>query len=504
MPAPTSSDVTAHSPVRSQAHVWFAAGCKETSLKEFADAAVSFRRALEIDPSWPEAKHNLGRALFELGQIHEAMALFREVADSNVPELSRRAIAVTIPGSPSDGNAAILDARRAWAETYLPQARPPGRFADRRRATGEPLRVGYLSSFFQHEKWMKPVWSLINQHDRRSIEVHLFCDAPRSRITREYRARENDGFHDISGLSNQEAANRIEHCEIDLLVDLNGYSAVPRLPLVALRPAPVIVGWFNAYATTGMACYDYLIGDEDVIPPDEEKFHCEKILRVRGSYLTFEISYPVPPVASLPWSTKRAITFGCLASQYKINDEVLDAWCGILRQVPNSSLILRNTALTSPGNRRFVQAMFEKRDVSPSMLSLRGGLDHYRFLRTYDEIDVALDTFPYNGGTTTTEAIWQGVPVVTFAGDRWASRTSASILRAGNLGQFIASGIQGYISLAVSLGSGAGPRETLAELRSTMRCRLAASSVCDTESFAQSMERLYHEMTSPAANRAGD
>src|ERR1035438_6275817 len=138
---------------------------------------------------------------------------------------------------------------------------------------------------------MKPVWGLINRHDRRQFEVHLFSDAPASRIEHGYRADPQDRFHDTTGLSNEALCQQIVHEEIECLIDLNGYSTIERLPLFTLRPAPVVVGWFNMYATTGIAGYDYLIGDHVVIPPEEEKFYCEKIVRVPGSYLTFEVTY---------------------------------------------------------------------------------------------------------------------------------------------------------------------------------------------------------------------
>jgi protein O-GlcNAc transferase len=185
------------------------------------------------------------------------------------------------------------------------------------------------------------------------------------------------------------------------------------------------------------------------------------------------------------------MTFGCLASQYKITNEVIGAWCKILQQVPDSSLILKNGALVSAGARQLVHGLFERHDVSPKRVRLDGPSSHYRFLEAYGEIDIALDTFPYNGGTTTTEAIWQGVPVVTFSGDRWASRTSASILHAGALGELVGQGLEDYISLAISL---ANAPDRLLDLRRNMRSRLRDSPVCDTQSFARNMERLYTQM----------
>lgn len=475
---------------------WYSAGCAESSRKEYAAAIGCFRNALDINPNWPEAQHNLGLALFKLGQVEEALDLFRRAAAGGDPALPQAAIAVIIPGSAASDNQAILDARRAWADRYLPPRRitspsitPP---SIRRVNIGDrPLRIGYVSAFFQDQNWMKPVWGLINRHDRRRFEVHLFSDAPAARIEHGYRADDQDRFHDTSALSNQALCQRIEQAEIDLLVDLNGYSTMRRLPLFALRPAPVIVGWFNMYATTGISSYDYLIGDDFVIPPDEEKFYCEKIARVAGSYLTFEVTYPVPPVTGPPCLTNGAITFGSLASQYKITNQVIEAWSGILQQVPGSSLILRNAALGSDGARQFVHHLFEQQHVSPARVRLHGPSDHYQFLETYGHIDIALDTFPYNGGTTTSEAIWQGVPVIAFSGDRWVARTSGSILRSANLGELVGQGLEDYISLAIGL---ANSPDRLADLRRNMRSRVQSSAVCDTSSFARNMERLYEQM----------
>jgi predicted O-linked N-acetylglucosamine transferase (SPINDLY family) len=473
------------------ARAWYAAGCAEGSQKKYATAVACFRRALEIRPGWPEAQHNLGQVLFKLGQVEAALDLLRQAAAGGDPALSQGAIAVIIPGSPSSDNQSILDARRTWAERQLPP-RSTTEHSPRNVKTGDrPLRIGYVSAFFQDHNWMKPVWGLINHHDRRQFEVHLFSDAPASQIQYGYHSHPQDRFHDTTGLSNEELSQQIEHAGIDLLVDLNGYSTLGRLPLFAMRPAPVVVGWFNMYATTGIPSYDYLIGDDLVIPPEEEKFYCEKIVRVPGSYLTFEVTYPVPPVVDPPWLTNGTITFGCLASQYKITSEVIAAWSRILQQVPGSSLILKNGALASTCARQFVHDLFERHDVSSKRVRLEGPSGHYQFLETYGEIDIALDTFPYNGGTTTTEAIWQGVPVVTFSGDRWVSRTSASILRSANLGELVGQGLEDYISLAIGL---ANSPDGLLVLRRNLRSRLRDSPVCDTQSFARNMERLYTQM----------
>jgi predicted O-linked N-acetylglucosamine transferase (SPINDLY family) len=466
---------------------WYSAGCAESSRDEYADAMICFSKALEIRPDWPEAQHNLGQVLFKLGQVDEALHFFKQAAAGSALALPLSAIAVVIPGSPASDNQAILDARRSFAKSQFPQSAAPVRSSCRAKAD-QALRIGYVSSFFQDHNWMKPVWGLINHHDRRKFEIHLFSDSPASRIQHGYRSHPQDRFHDISRLSNDALAREIEAAGIDLLVDLNGYSRMQRLPLFVQRPAPVIVGWFNMFATTGMSSYDYLIGDDIVIPSVEEQYYCERILRVPGSYLTFEVDYPVPDVAPPPCLGKGAITFGCLASQYKITNQVIAAFSEILRRVPESSLILKNSALASTGARDFVHGLFEQHAVSPSRVRLEGPSDHYRFLETYGEIDIALDTFPYNGGTTTTEALWQGVPVANFYGDRWASRTSASILRAAGLPELVGETVEDFMALSVSL---AKSPDRLLDLRRNMRSRLRASPVCDTLTFARNMEELY-------------
>jgi predicted O-linked N-acetylglucosamine transferase (SPINDLY family) len=351
---------------------------------------------------------------------------------------------------------------------------------------------------------MKPVWGLLNQHDRAHFAVHLFADgklptgppadgaAPAHGMA--YRPGDDHVVCDISGLDNDAAAARIAALEIDILVDLNGYSRMSRLPLFARRPAPVIVAWFNQFATTGVPWFDYLIGDDHVIRPDEEPFYTETVLRVAGSYLTFSVDYPVPEVQPPPCLARGYLSFGSLCSQYKITAEVLAAWSEILVRAPASRLLIKNAALGVAEHREFVLDRLAANGVSRDRVELRGPGEHFEFLKAYDEIDIALDTFPYNGGTTTTEAIWQGVPVVTFDGDRWASRTSASLLREAGLGDWVVGDREGYVRLAIDWATAADAPVRLAALRSAMRDRVQRSSACDTRSFARAMEGLYRRM----------
>jgi predicted O-linked N-acetylglucosamine transferase (SPINDLY family) len=486
----------------------YACGCAQLAAGDFAAAIPSFTQALALRPGSIEARHNLARALYEMGLVSAACREFAACAARNQKgaSVTRAMLAVIAPGDPELDNRAVLEARQGWVRDLRPGTLPEA--AAPAFSTTQKLKIGYVSSFFHRDNWMKPVWGLINQHDRSAFEVHLYSDAPRSAIQHGYLPHPDDRFTDISRLSLKAVAQLIRNAGIAILIDLNGFSEIARLPLYLLRPAPVQLGWFNMYATTGMPCFDGLISDATVLPPEEEPFYTEKILRVPGSYLTFRVDYPVPPVAPLPClkpaaltadppaAVCNAFTFGCLGSQYKLTPEVIAAWSRILHAAPASRLLLKNKTLAHPTARAFVEAQFAQSGIPAHRLLLEGPEQHFDFLRAYDRIDLALDTFPYNGGTTTTEALWQGVPVLAFPGDRWASRTSASLLRAAGLTQFLAPTLEAHIAQAAHRANTPAEWPALAVLRAGMRAHLAASPVCDTKSFARHMEQLYRDLTS--------
>ncbi|MGA1995482.1 MAG: tetratricopeptide repeat protein [Bryobacteraceae bacterium] len=472
---------------------WFASGCLERDRHDYADAAERFQQACQLRPEWAEAHHNLGQALFQTGQVDEALGEFEVAAEAGSGDISRAMAAVIVPGGPDATNATILAVRQDWARRVFPAVAKDDR-PQNAMVCPTKLRIGYLSSFFHRRNWMKPVWGAIHGHDRASFEIDLFSDAPEQAIGEEYRRSAGDVFHDISGLSNEAAAATIEQSGVDVLVDLNGYSAMARLPVVAARPAPVVIGWFNLYATSGMEAYDWLVGDAVVVPAGEERFYCERIARVPGTYLAFEVGYPTPDATAPPClASGGRLAFGSLASQYKITPEVLPAWSAILRQAPGSTLLIKNAGLEAEGMRRFVRARFEREGIGADRLVLEGPAEHDEFLQSYGRIDVALDPFPYNGGTTTAEALWQGVPVVCFRGDRWAARTSASIEMAAGLGEFVAADRAGYVALAVELARNPETPARLAELRRNMRDGLRASAACDTAGLARHLELIYRE-----------
>ena len=470
---------------------WFGHGMVYTNEGEFAASIKYFQKAIDLQPELAIAHHNLGRSLHEVGQSDLAYGSFQKSINLGF-SATLKEVAIFIPGCPSATNQTVLEERRKWADSIpRPTTDKPGKYAVNRDISKACLKIGYVSAFFHQGNWMKVVWGLIDQHNRENFQVHLFSDRAKLTPAIQKHLQPADRFHDMTDLSNEEAAAAIAKQEIDILVDLNGHSYPGRFPVFMHRPAPLIIAWFNVYATTGFDCFDYLVGDDCVIPRSEEPWYCEKIARMDGSYLAFGVAYDVPEVSEPPCIENGFVTFGSLISQYKITEKVIDAWCEILERSPGSRLLIRNAALGKQSNRHFLRSQFINRGIADERILLEGPAPHFEFLKTYNRIDIALDAFPYNGGTTTIEALWQGVPVVAFWGDRWVSRTSATILRTAGFADLVAESPHDYIHLAGHLGENP---EQLKSMRLNMRENLLQSDACDTVAFARSIEKLYREI----------
>jgi predicted O-linked N-acetylglucosamine transferase (SPINDLY family) len=483
----------AAAPDQDQVEAWYKQACDQAARWAYADAVVALRHVLALRPNAAGARCNLAEALFHSGEVDLAAAEYvraAEQGDAEVHAVALGALACIAPGCPELDNAAVLSIRRRWIALIGRDVAPFGPAPHR---AGGKLRIGYVSAHFGARNWMKPIWGVINRHDRERFEIHLISDGTDPSAASGYTDHPEDRIWLVAGMSNAELARRVREVRLDVLVDLSGYSHPARLPLFLYRSAPRQVAWFNMYASSGMDAFDILVGDDAVVPTDEDRHYCERIVRVPGSYLAFEVNYPVPEVTPPPVLRDGWLTFGSLASAHKITDAVVAAWSRILLGAPASRLLLRNQLLDDPSNRVALMARFARHGVSPDRLTLRGGAEHFEFLGSYDDIDVALDTFPYNGGTTTTEALWQGVPVLCSNGSRWAARTSRSLVLAAGLDDWVTTDTLSYVEAAVELALSEETPVRLATLRQTMRTRLAASAACDTATLCRSLEAVYSD-----------
>lgn len=470
---------------------WYGLGCASLTCGAHAAAAEALHRAIALRPDANGARCNLAEALFQCGAIDDAIAQYRHAAEHGNAEMRAVAlagIACIAPGGPGQDNAAVLAARQRWIAHATRGIRP---LSPAPRRPGGKRRIGYLGAFFGARNWMKNYMGTINAHDRDRFELHFLSDGAPPCAEAGYRDHPDDRIWEIGGVSNADLAQHIAAAGLDVLVDLNGYSHQARLPLFAYRAAPRQICWMGMYGTTGLATIDALVGDAAAIPPEEEEFCSEPIRRVPGTYFAFQVFYPTPEIVAPPSLASRRVTFGCLSSAYKLTGPTVAAYAAILRQAPAARLLLRNRTLDEASNRAAVLDRFARLGVAAERLTLEGGAPHADFLRSYDRIDVALDTFPYNGGTTTVEALWQGVPMLTCNGDRWAGRTSRSVLLAGGLADWVAPDLAGFQDAAIRLANDPATPGRLAALRTTMRTRLQASPACDVTGLCRALEALY-------------
>jgi protein O-GlcNAc transferase len=472
---------------------WHGLGGVRLRARAYGEASHALHQALRLRPDDLGAWGLLAEVLFKLGDVERAIDAYRRVAaEPSMRAVAEENLAIIMPGSASAGNADVFAARRAWGRRLAAGVSPVER--PERPPSGGKLRIGYVSAFFDSANWMKPVYGVINRHDRDRFEVHLVSLGGDPSAAAGYVDHAADVIWQAASRDDETVARRLAAAGIDVLVDLNAYSAAKWLRLFLRRPAPVQFGWFNSFATSGLDCFDGIIGDDVVIPAAEEGLYTERVLRVRGTYLAFEVLYPVPDVAPPPCSSNGgSLTFGALASAYKLNDLTLGIWARILRAAPAARLLVRAPALADPSSRDHLSARLTALGVARERVELEGGAAHFDFLRSYERIDVALDLFPYNGGTTTTEALWQGVPVLTYAGDRWVARTSASLLRAAGLDAWVARDEEELVAKASALAHDPATPARLAALRAGMRARLAASAACDTAGLCRELEQVYRQ-----------
>jgi predicted O-linked N-acetylglucosamine transferase (SPINDLY family) len=292
-------------------------------------------------------------------------------------------------------------------------------------------------------------------------------------------------------LSNKKLYEKIRADGIDILIDLDGFASFERMELLAMKPAPVIVSWYNAYSSFGIDTIDYLIGDDVVTPPDDDSHYVEEIYRLSGCYVVRNLHHGAPPVNdAAPIADNDYCTFGSFASAHKVHTGCIEAWARVLKEVPGSRLILRNSKMDEH-LARFWLGEFAKYGIDTIRVELIGAANHTEFLKTYDRIDIALDCFPWNGGTTTFEAMWQGVPVVCFRGARWVSRVASSIVSAVGHPEWIGQNLDEYVQIAVDL---ARDPDALQRIRRGLREEMASSVLCDIAGFTKKLEVAFEDM----------
>ena len=478
-------------PADARTHVGIAVCLIDTGDAQAALASV--RRAVVLDPQDASSHRTLGVALLSVGQPTRAAASFRRALALD-PDFvdAHGGLLFSSHYTGGDRAAALAEARR-WGERH---AAPLGATVQPHANTpdgGRRLRIGYVSGDLHNHPVGYFLEGVLRAHDRQEVEVYCYANAQRVDATT-YRLRGYaDHWRIIWGMSDAVVADVIRRDGIDLLVDLSGHTAGNRLQVFARKPAPVQVTWLGYFATTGVEAIDYLIADGHVCPEGDEQYYVERVVRLPGPYLCFtppqeEVAVVPPPSLRAPGG---AVTFGCFNNVAKVTPAVAAVWSQLLNALPEARLLLKSAPLALPAVRRRYTALFRRYGVPAARVTLEGHSSRADYLAAYGRVDVALDPFPYNGGTTTAEALWMGVPVVSLRGDRFVSRMGQTHLSAVGLEALVADAPGDYVQTAVKLAR--SPRR-LTRLRAALRRRVERSPLCDAFSFTGTLETAYRAM----------
>ncbi|UFS72425.1 tetratricopeptide repeat protein [Geomonas sp. RF6] len=452
-----------------------------------SEAITAAEGALRLNPAFPEALNSLANALKAQGRAQDALPLYREALRINPQFLKAHSsllFALNYPaGIPGE---AILAEHRAFGDACTRPFQPHSNDPDPQRK----IRLGYLSADFRDHAVARFIEPVLKNHDRSAFQLFCYANVCAPDRHTEYLSRLSEHWRDISHLSDTETERLIRDDGIDILVDLSGHTAGNRLPLFGRKPAPVQVTWIGYPQTTGLSAIDYRITDEICDPIGlTDRLHTERLLRLPGAFTCFEPVPDAPEVGPLPALKTGTVTFGSFNNPAKITPETVALWCTVLRAIPTSRIVVKGYSLADAGTRRRLVELFACEGISSSRLILMGNTPTYaEHLALYRTVDIALDSYPYNGTTTTCEALWMGVPVVSLCGGEHRSRVGATLLSAVGLPFLVAGSAEEFRDAAVSLG---GNLEQLGELRASLREMMAASPLLDAPTFARKVEKAF-------------
>ncbi|MFZ5791385.1 MAG: tetratricopeptide repeat protein [Pseudomonadota bacterium] len=512
-------------PTRPESHFNLGRTLKDLARTEQAEA--SYRTALELQPEYPDARISLASLLIELGRREEAVEHLRYTVETSPESVAAASSLLMMLNYDPDldpaavaqehrrlGAAIVARVRASSDKAERPPVAPAKAGAQGHRTSPTPwvpafagttawnqrsrdperrLKLGYLSPDYRAHSCAFFIEPLFAAHDRAQVEVIAYSNTPTEDGVTERIKGLVDGWRPVRHLDDDALARLVAGDAIDILIDLAGHTDGGRPSLLALKPAPILVAWLGYPNSTGLSTVDCRITDAVADPPGAaDAHHTERLLRLPRCFLCYRPPADAPDPALTGPAEQGAPVFGCFNTAPKLNPAVARLWARILNAVPGARLKLRALQFRYAAATEAARAMFAGAGVDPARLALSAWRPTIREgLADYDGIDVALDPFPYNGTTTTCEALWMGVPVVTLEGRAHAGRVGASLLSALGLADaLLARDPDDYVAKAVAL---AQDRARLRRWRAELRARMAASPLMDGGGFARALEAGYRE-----------
>ncbi|MBF0137364.1 MAG: tetratricopeptide repeat protein [Magnetococcales bacterium] len=465
-------------------------GLAYLEVHELTKAEGCCRETVRLDPEMPVGIFNLAPVLMGQGRLPEALTVFAEGLARHPGEITSHS-SYLFALNYSDGHTpeAVAMAHREFGRLVdMPdQQPPPVRDPDPER----PLRIGYLSADFCHHPIGMLLAPILANHDQTRFQTVCYAHSQKSdSLTHRIQAQAGSWVA-IPGLTDQEARQRIQADGIDILVDLAGHTKGNRLSLFARRPAPLQVSYAGYVHGTGLATMDWVIHDQVTVTEAARHLYTEQIATLPCALYCYQPPEPAPPVVPTPARQRGYITFGSFNNLPKLTPTTLDLWAAILHRVPKSRLLLKSGPFYDLPTRERICTAFVQRGIDPERLELQGPSPFRTYLETFGQIDLALDPMPFNGGITSLQGLWQGVPLVTLLGDRHVARVGASLMQTLGLPAWIADTPEAYVNCAVHL---AADPEHLNQVRLTMRERMRATTLGDPLRFTRHLEAAFRDM----------
>lgn len=459
----------------------------------FVEAIEIIKVALKQEPSSTKFLSDLSYTCLESGRVEEAIEAYKKALGFS-PELSylRSNMLVALNYHQHEDLEAIFTIYKEQAAQIRKHSPATSASVGNKVASHQKIRLGYVSPDFHNHSVSYFFSPLLKHHDREKYELYAYYTNQVDDSFTQFCKQRFDKWVEAAELSDGELIERIQADEIDVLIDLTGHMSRNRLGVFAAKPSPIQVTWLGFPNTSGLEEMDYRLVDAITDPDGAEQYYTEELIRLPHGFLCYEGPEHINLNPNLPAKQDAPFTFGSFNNYTKITDKVLSTWAEILKQVPESRFALKSRQLSDPEIRKSVVSRFESLGISPERIIVlpptRELKDHWE---TYNNIDLALDSFPYNGTTTTCEALWMGVPTVCFVGSVHASRVSASIMSHVGLSEFVAKDESEYIDKCIQW---ANNLDELENIRSGMRSRLAKSSLCNAEQFTLNIEDAYQQM----------
>ena len=460
-------------------------------IAHYDDAEECCHAGLKQLPQNAALKHTLATVMFEQARVEEAITTMREsLALQPDNPAAHSELLRMLSYSDTQDPAQIYREHLAWAARHaraLEDAAPP------HSNSPDPvrrLRVGFVSPYIHKHAVTFFLESVIEHHDRTQLEIFLYADVARPDDYSDRLKTYGAHWRGTLSLDHAQLAQLVRDDAIDILVDLSGHTANNRLLAFARKPAPVQVNWLGFPSTTGMRSMDYRITDDFCDPPGmTEHLNSERLVRLPGIYMAWRPPDGIPVIATLPASKNGHITFGTFHSAFKITPAIVALWARILQRMPDSRLQVM--AVSGVAAQRHIRKLFSNCGVSEQQLVILPRLTFDDYLAAYAGVDIALDTFPYHGATTTCFSLWMGLPVVVLEGTTHASRADVSMLSNVGLPQLIAKTGNDYVNIAVGL---AQDLPQLADLRANLRGMMIRSPNADGRACARNLEQAFREM----------